>query len=277
MRITDADIRKASILIVDDQEINISLLTQVLGEDGYTAVTSTTDPREVSSLHRSHDYDLILLDLHMPDMDGFAVIDGLKAGAADGYLPVIVVTAQPAHKQRALGIGARDFVSKPFDLLEVKTRIRNMLEVRLLYRVLAAHNRDLERKVEERTAQLRDSEERFRALAELASDWYWELDAEGEFTRVSGPLPASLGIRNAFEAETGEALAAEGWNTTQRGQLRAAIAARQPFIDLAISRVDPHGGQQSFRVSGEPMFDRNSRYVGYRGVGVEVDVGNGPR
>ena len=277
MKITDAAIRRASILIVDDLEANISLLAQMLDADGYTAVTSTTNPREVAVLHRRNDYDLILLDLHMPDMDGFEVIEGLKAGALDDYLPVIVVTAQPAHKQRALSVGVRDFVSKPFDLLEVKTRIRNMLEARLLYRELAAHNRDLEKKVEERTAELRDSEERFRALAELASDWYWELDARGEFTRVSGPMPESLGIRLAADAGTEEALAADGWDTAQRAQLRSAIAARQPFIDFAVSRVSSDGSKHSFRVSGEPMFDRNSRYIGYRGIGVEVDVGNGPR
>ena len=114
-------------------------------------------------------------------------MEGLKTNTADDYLPVIVLTAQPGHKLRALKAGAKDFISKPFDLVEVKTRIHNMLEVRLLYRKLEDFNKVLERTVEERTAELRESEARYRSLTELASDWYWEQDETGDFTKVSGP------------------------------------------------------------------------------------------
>ena len=138
---TAADILNASILIVDDQEPNVSLLEQLLGEAGYTRVASTMNPTEVCALHRRNRYDLILLDLQMPGMDGFQVMEGLKTNAADGYLPVIVLTAQPGHKLRALQAGAKDFISKPFDLVEAKTRIHNMLEVRLLYRKLENYAR----------------------------------------------------------------------------------------------------------------------------------------
>jgi CheY-like chemotaxis protein len=141
------------------------------------------NPQEVCALHRQHAYDLILLDLQMPGMDGFQVMEALKTNAADGYLPVLVVTAQPGHKLRALQAGARDFISKPFELVEVKARVRNMLEVRLLYRKLENYSRELERTVQERTAELRESEARFRSLTELASDWYWEQDENGNFTR----------------------------------------------------------------------------------------------
>ncbi len=174
--ISESEILSASILIVDDQESNISLLEQMLIEAGYTFVSSTMDPREVCALHRKHRYDLILLDLQMPGMDGFQVMEALKTNAADSFLPVLVITAQPGHKLRALLAGARDFVSKPFDLLEVKTRIRNLLEVRLLYRKLENYSRELELTVQERTAELRESEARYRSLTELASDWYWEQD-----------------------------------------------------------------------------------------------------
>ncbi|OYY57582.1 MAG: hypothetical protein B7Y50_14960 [Hydrogenophilales bacterium 28-61-11] len=125
------DLLNARILIVDDQDTNVMLLEQILSGAGYRAVTSTTDPHAVCALHRDNDYDLILLDLQMPGMDGFKVMEGLKAIEADGYLPVLVITAQPGHKLRALQAGARDFISKPFDLLELRTRIHNMLEVRL--------------------------------------------------------------------------------------------------------------------------------------------------
>jgi CheY-like chemotaxis protein len=100
---------------------------------GYVSITSTMDPNEVCELHRENRYDLILLDLLMPGMDGFQVMEGLKEIEADSYLPVIVITAQPDHKLRALQAGAKDFVSKPLDLAEVLARVHNMLEVRLLH------------------------------------------------------------------------------------------------------------------------------------------------
>jgi len=105
-----------------------------------------------------------------------------------------VITAQPDHKLRALAAGAKDFVAKPFDLAEVQTRIHNMLEVRLLYRKLENSNKVLEQTVLERTAELRASEARFRRLTELSSDWYWEQDENGHFTKISGPVHEMLGI-----------------------------------------------------------------------------------
>ena len=138
------DILNASILIVDDQAANVQLLEQMLRNDGYRCVTSTRNPHDVYALHRDHHYDLILLDLQMPAMDGFQVMDGLKDITEDGYLPVLVISAQPNHKLRALSAGAKDFITKPFDLVEVKTRIRNMLEVRLLYRKVEHYSREME-------------------------------------------------------------------------------------------------------------------------------------
>lgn len=152
--ITEIDILSAKILIVDDREANVSLLEQLLGETGYTGVTATMNPKEVCALHQKNLYDLILLDLKMPGMDGFQVMEGLKKNAVDGYLPVLVITAKPDHKLRALQAGARDFISKPFDLVEVKTRIRNMLEVRLLHKKLEDTNQGLEQTVQERTGEL---------------------------------------------------------------------------------------------------------------------------
>src|SRR5687767_4007003 len=197
MTVAESEILEASILIVDDQEANVSLLEQMLREAGYACVASTLNPQEVCALHRRNRYDLILLDLQMPGMDGFQVIEGLKTNDADHYLPVIVLTAQPGHKLRALQAGAKDFISKPFDLVEVKTRIHNMLEVRLLYKRLESYNEVLEQAVRERTAELRESEARYRSLTELASDWYWEQDEHGSFTRVSGPVLEMLGIQVA--------------------------------------------------------------------------------
>ena len=131
--ISPADMLQARILIVDDQDANVSLLEQMLRNAGYISIASTRNPYEVCELHRMNRYGLILLDLEMPGMDGFQVMEGLKEIETDGYLPVLVITAQPGHKLRALKAGAKDFVSKPFDLAEVLIRVHNMLEVRLLH------------------------------------------------------------------------------------------------------------------------------------------------
>jgi CheY-like chemotaxis protein len=268
--ITAADILNASVLIVDDQESNVLLLRQLLQDAGYTRVSSTMDPHAVAALHRENRYDLILLDLKMPGMDGFQVMENLKAVETEGYIPVLVVTAEPGHKLRALQAGAKDFVSKPFDLTEVKTRIHNMLEVRLLHRRLDNYNKLLEQTVQERTAALRESEARFRALTELASDWYWESDESQRVTKVSGPILDMLGIQMGTSLEETRVLQGSGWNEAERAELEANIKARRPFIDFPFSRVKPDGSHQYFRASGEPIFDRSARFIGYRGIGVEV-------
>jgi len=270
MGLSESEILGANILIVDDQESNVMLLTHMLHDAGYTHVESTMNPREVFTLHRKNQYDLILLDLQMPGMDGFQVMEGLKTNDADGYLPVLVITAQPGHKLRALQAGAKDFISKPFDLVEARTRIHNMLEVRLLYKQLEHANQVLEQTVRERTAELRESEARYRSLTELASDWYWEQDENMKFTKVSGPVLEMLGIQVDALAETAGAIQAAGWNEAERKVLQATIAARQPFLDFLFSRVNVDGSRQQFRVSGEPMFTQACRFIGYRGIGVEI-------
>ena len=117
-----AAILEARILIVDDQAANILLLEHTLTGAGYKSVASTSDPRAVCELHRQNSYDLILLDLQMPVMDGFEVLEGLRLIEKDGYVPVLVVTAQPNHKLRALRAGAKDF-SQSSALISEKVRL----------------------------------------------------------------------------------------------------------------------------------------------------------
>ena len=268
--ISSSELYDAKILIVDDLEANVSLLEQMLSSAGYTSVSSTMDPQKVCELHHKNHYDLILLDLLMPGMDGFTVLEGLKAIETGSYVPVLVITAQPGHKLRALRAGAKDFISKPFDLVEVKARIHNMLEVRLLYKQIEDHNKILEQKVLERTAELRASEERFHRLTELSSDWYWEQDVNGRFTQVSGPALEMLGIRGDGSPDEATDAKAPHWNEAERAQLEANIAARRPFLDFVYSRTNADGSQQYFQVSGEPMFGVSGRYTGYRGIGMDV-------
>ncbi len=268
--ISEQEILNASILIVDDQQSNVLLLGEMLRDAGYACIASTNDPYEVCALHQKNHYDLILLDLQMPGMDGFQVMEGLKTNDADGYLPVLVITAQPGHKLRALAVGAKDFVAKPFDLVEVQTRIHNLLEVRLLYRKLKNYNKVLEQSVLERTAELRESEARFRRLTELSSDWYWEQDENGHFTKIFGPVLEMLGIR--VDDSLGNPWEDQGarWNETEREILESNLASRRPFLDFVYSRTHPDGSRQYLMVSGEPMFDLSGRFTGYRGIGKDV-------
>jgi PAS domain S-box-containing protein len=268
--INKQEILNASILIVDDQQTNVLLLEQMLQEAGYLRITSTMDPYAVCALHQKNHYDLILLDLQMPGMDGFQVMDGLKKIDTDGYLPVLVITAQPGHKLQALASGAKDFIAKPFDLVEVQTRIHNMLEVRLLYKQLENYNKVLEHTVQERTAELRDSEARFRRLTELSSDWYWEEDESGHFTKIFGPVFEMLGIRDVDGQGQSRDDQSAGWNEAEREILESNIAARRPFLDFVYSRTNPDGSLQYLMVSGEPMFDPSGRFTGYRGIGKDV-------
>jgi serine phosphatase RsbU (regulator of sigma subunit) len=171
--VSPADILHAGILIVDDLTVNVRLLEGMLRVAGYTCVESTTDPREVCELHRRNRYGLILLDLQMPGMDGFQVMEGLKEIEKDGYLPVLVITAQPDHKLRALEAGAKDFVAKPFDLAELRARVHNILEVRLLHLESKNYSKALEETVRELEAsreviRLKNLDEQERNERELA-------------------------------------------------------------------------------------------------------------
>lgn len=150
-------IESSRILLVDDQIANVRLLEVILKANHYTDLRSTTDSREVLSLFRDFNPDLILLDLTMPAMDGFEVMEQLRQATTQPLPPILVLTAltDRATLLRALSGGAKDFVRKPFDSLEVLARIRNLLEVHWLHKELREQNRTLEEKVRERTEEVR--------------------------------------------------------------------------------------------------------------------------
>ena len=183
--ITSADILNGKILIVDDQQADVLLLERMLHGAGYTDITTTMDPYAVCELHREHRYHLILLDLQMPGMDGFQVMEDLKKIDPDGYLPVMVITAQPGHKLRALEAGAKDFINKPFDVAEVLARVRNMLKVRLLHREAQSYSKMLEQKAEERISDLQESESLFRSYTESTPDAIVIVDRDGNIVLVN--------------------------------------------------------------------------------------------
>jgi two-component system, cell cycle response regulator len=135
------EVQNAKILIVDDSPDNIYLLSETLRMAGYSRVSWVSDSTKVCAMHASEDYDLILLDMHMPGLNGIEVMAGLKEIEKNAYLPVLAITGDRRYKITALEAGARDFIAKPYDLLELKMRIRNLLEVRLLYKAIAEQSR----------------------------------------------------------------------------------------------------------------------------------------
>ncbi|PHS71501.1 MAG: two-component system response regulator [Methylophaga sp.] len=149
----------ANVLIVDDQALNIKLLEKILKQAGYQNIFSTTDPRQVTDMYVELDADVLLLDIRMPHLDGFQVMEQLQTVVGDDYLPILVLTAELTTETRskALGGGAKDFLTKPFEQQEVLQRINNIIEVRLLYKQVRQQNKRLEIEVKKRTHELEES------------------------------------------------------------------------------------------------------------------------
>jgi putative two-component system response regulator len=193
------DVSAWRVLIVDDEAANVRLLELMLRQAGYAGLRGTTDPRLVLALFAEFQPDLILLDLHMPGMSGFEVLEALQALAGeDTYLPVLVLTGDTVARtrQRALACGAKDFLTKPFDRAEVLLRIGNLLQTRHLHLRLRDQNQLLETKVRARTRELEEARvealERLELAAELRDD------STGQHTQrvgqTSALLAADLGL-----------------------------------------------------------------------------------
>jgi len=155
--ISEPLLHRMKILVVDDDRMSVTLLEQLLQRNGYCCVLGVTDSRRVPDTCANFDPDLILLDLNMPEVDGFAVLEGLRSDGSETFLPIVVLTADITEeaKARALDAGATDFLVKPVSQTEALLRIRNLLETRRLHLVLENQRAALEEAVRERTAELR--------------------------------------------------------------------------------------------------------------------------
>jgi putative two-component system response regulator len=198
-------LESARILIVDDEPVNVRLLERMLGQAGYTELSSTTDARNALPLAREFGPDLILLDLHMPHLDGFEVMQQLGEIRPPGsYLPILVLTADitPAAESRALEMGAKDFVSKPFQVTRVLLRIRNLLETRFLHLGLERQNERLEERVRHRTKELEESQREVLERLTLATEF--RDDDTGHHTRRVGELSARTAVNLGLDPEAVE-------------------------------------------------------------------------
>jgi len=163
----------AKILIIDDEESNVQLLDTLLKQTGYKNILTTTDPTLAADLCLHYKPDLVLLDLNMPVMDGFEVLKALQCIETKSYVPVMIITAKTDDHSRlkALDLGAMDFLSKPFNMIEVKTRIRNLLEVRLLHKELQSQNEILEQKLHESSRSVRHDQLEIVQLLSQAAEF----------------------------------------------------------------------------------------------------------
>lgn len=189
------------ILVVDDEEANVLLVTEMLKRSGFPSVFALTDPRELEARFEMVQPDLVLLDLHMPHRDGFSLLQALSPWIVAEHLPVCMVTGDVSIdvRRKALALGARDFITKPFDLTEVILRVRNLLETRLLYQDLRKQNRTLIETVHGRTSELEET--RLEMLERLAIAAEYRDDNTSRHTLRVGALSASLGESLAFDEE----------------------------------------------------------------------------
>ncbi len=189
----DSRLLGARILVIDDEEINLTILGRVLEGAGYVKVLSSRDSTLATTLYREFQPDLICLDLHMPRLDGFGVLEQLKSVIPpDTYLPILMLTGDSSAEaaQRGLSLGARDFITKPFAPFEVLLRLRNLLEPRFMHLELRQHNALLEERVRERTNAL--DLVRLEVLERLARAAEFRDDATGQHTRRVGTIAALL-------------------------------------------------------------------------------------
>ncbi|MBC7575650.1 MAG: diguanylate cyclase [Herminiimonas sp.] len=257
--ISSDEILKAKILVVDDCVDNVELLLAILEQSGYDGATSTTNPAEVCELHRVNQYDLILLDLEMPGVDGFEVMEGLKEVEKYAYIPVLAITGQPNFKIIALEAGAKDFITKPFDIVEVQKRIHNMLEVRLLFKALASYGKAQEklalhdaltglpnrRLFEDRLAI---AMEHSRRIHRTTAVLYLDLDG---FKEVNDTFGHEYGDKLLVSVASRLKIAARAEDTVAR------IGGDEFMIVLAelATVADVHGPASNFvRVISEPYF-----------------------
>jgi putative two-component system response regulator len=258
----DVDIAPSRILIIDDEERVVDLLQEILEAGGYHNLVGTTDPREVGTIFSACSPDLIILDLHMPKLSGVDVLQELTAASAGTYLPIIVLTGDvtPESKCRVLGMGATDFLVKPFDTTEVLLRIKNLLISRVLHKKLKHRNETLEQRVHARTRQLVEAQveilnhlaivseyqdddtsqhtQRVGALAGMLARSLGQSEEQVELIRLAAPLHdiGKVGVPNHILLKAGKLMPSEFEIMQSHTTVGGEIFAKSKFPLLQLAR-----------------------------------------
>lgn len=285
----------AHILVVDDRPTNRAVLKAVLRPPLYH-VTEASGGRQALELVANNVFDLIILDLLMPDLNGLEVLRAVRKDHSASSLPVIMVTVKDEGSGvvEALESGANDYISRPIDFPVLFARIQAQLSRKRMEDALRDAHEDLERRIEARTAELvhinqtlkaeinerkraedalRASEERFRDFAETGADWFWEMDSDLRFTYLAGRYFETLGLersevlgRTRAEVHAGWIADTEAWEDHCRN-----LQARCAFSDFEFTWMRPDGKEKVLRISGKPVFDPDEgTFIGYRGADRDI-------
>ncbi len=260
--LTLSEILESRVVIVGDKPTKTRALKDTLVSVGYRHVSSMRDPGSVSKLHLVNPIDLVVVQADEPGPASISVVDCLHQVAVAVPMPLLLVASPDPAAAKTLSPAVTDVIALPMDRLEVARRVRNLLELRQLENKLRRTLQDMEQTILQRTAELQANAASYRYLTELASDWFWEQDVNGSFTKASGPVLEMFGLAPDMHANA-------TWNEAQREALRSRISSNEAFLDLPVSRIDEDGVQRTFLVSGEPIFNRRCELTGYRGVGLE--------
>jgi putative two-component system response regulator len=238
-----SELQACRILVVDDESANVRVLERLLARAGYREVRGITDPRRFMEVFREFSPDLLLLDLRMPWMDGFEIMESLEGQLlADEYFPILVLTGDlsPDVRERALSIGARDFVTKPFDTTEALLRIKNLLEARVLHLQLRDYNQRLEERVEARTRDL--AEAQVEILHRLALAAEYRDDLTGRHAERVGLLSALIGTELEMPREEIQLLrrAATLHDVGKIGVSDSILMKPGPLTDTEYRRMQLH-------------------------------------
>jgi diguanylate cyclase (GGDEF)-like protein/PAS domain S-box-containing protein len=284
----------ARILIVDDRPTNRAVLKAVLRPPLYQ-VTEAAGGQKALELVADHSFDIVILDLLMPDVNGLEVLKSIRKTQSESALPIIMVTVKEERSGivEALESGANDYISRPIDFPVLFARIQAQLARKRMEDALRDAQEDLERRIEARTAELvntnrtlkveiserkrvenalRASEERFKDFAQTGADWFWEMGPDLRFTYLAGQYSEALGLerskvlgRTRAEVHAGWIVDAAAWDNHQQNLQR-----RHAFSDFEFTWVRPDGKEKVLRISGKPIFGANGTFQGYRGADRDI-------
>ncbi|MFZ2633309.1 MAG: response regulator [Desulfosalsimonadaceae bacterium] len=285
---------KATILVVDDQPQNIELLEAYLVPQGYETVRAASGEEALEKLS-GNQIDLILLDVKMPGLDGFEVTRRVRQDNTHRLLPIILVTSLQETEDRIKGIeaGCDDFISKPFDKMELLARVRSLLKVKAYNDLMKNYRNEIESEVARRIEELehvmerlqkdiierkraeealQESEERFRQIAESSQEWIWEVNCEGLYTYSGGVVKKMLGYKP--EEIVGKKHFYDFFPADKREQKKQealkSFAKKRAFSKYVNSNMHKNGSTVIMETSGLPILDSTGNLLGYRGIDADI-------